>query len=114
MASSKLKRRKIRKMRSRKKLMSTPERPRMSVYRSNRHIYAQVIDDAKSITLAAASDLKLKDKKTADRAKKVGARIARTCRSKKIKEVVFDRSGFKYSGLIKVLAEEARKSGLKF
>ena len=113
MRKAQINRREIRHLRARKKIVGTAERPRLAVYRSNRYIYAQVIDDTKGTTLACASDLKSKDKKAVDRAKKVGAEIAKICQSKKIAVVVFDRSGFKYTGLIKTLAEEARKS-LKF
>ena len=95
-------------------------RPRLSVFRSGRHVYAQVVNDADGKTLAAASTLSrdLKgtldsDKKT-DAAKKVGALIAKICLEKKIDKVVFDRNGYLYHGRIKALADAAREAGLKF
>jgi large subunit ribosomal protein L18 len=114
MIINQLRRRKIRQSRARKKITGTPKRPRLAVYRSNRYIYAQVIDDTKGATLVCASDLKSKNKKASLRAKEVGAAIAKACKAKKIESIVFDRSGFKYAGLIKILAEEARRSGIKF
>jgi large subunit ribosomal protein L18 len=108
-----------RKLSIRKSISGTSERPRMSVYRSNKHIYVQVIDDASGKTLAAASTLspelegKLEgDKKEA--AKKVGALAAEKCRAAKIEAVVFDRNGFIYSGRIAALADGARAGGLQF
>ena len=109
-----------RKLRIRGKVSGSPERPRLTVFRSARHIYAQVIDDEKGITLAAAStqsaDLKgtLADDKKQDSAKKVGALIAKICLSRNVDKIVFDRNGYMYHGRIKALAEAARKAGLKF
>lgn len=109
-----------RKLRIRKKVNGTPERPRLSVFRSARHIYAQVVDDTTGTTLAQAStlskDLKgtlSEDDKTAA-AKKVGALIAQICKSKKIERVVFDRNGYLYHGRITALAQAAREAGLEF
>lgn len=112
-----------RKLRIRKKVAGTAERPRMTVSRTARHIYAQVIDDVEGRTLAHASTLSkdltdaalpdVKVKKT-DLAKKVGALIAKMCLSKDIKHVVFDRNGYKYHGRISALAQAARDAGLKF
>src|SRR5215510_1101381 len=109
-----------RKLRIRTKISGTPERPRLSVFRSSKHIYAQVVDDVKGTTLAAAStlsrDLKgtlSEDDKTAA-AKKVGALIAKICLEKKIDKVVFDRNGYLYHGRVKALAEAAREAGLQF
>jgi large subunit ribosomal protein L18 len=109
----------------RKRVEGTPERPRLAVFRSTRHIYAQVIDDLQQKTLAGTSDLALggeasgggddkdnKDKKVV--AKKVGAAIAKKCLEKGIDKVVFDRAGFKYHGRVSALAEGAREAGLKF
>jgi large subunit ribosomal protein L18 len=109
-----------RKYRIRNKISGTEERPRLSVFRTARHIYAQVIDDATGQTVATASTLSgdLKggldgDDKIA-RAKKVGALIAKSCIDKKVDRVVFDRNGFLYHGRIKALAEAAREAGLQF
>ena len=105
----------------RAKIFGTSMRPRLSVFRSNKFIYAQVIDDAKGKTLAQASDVKInkslpagKQGTKTERAKQVGSMIAEACNKIKINEVVFDRNGFKYTGRIKLVADEARKAGLKF
>lgn len=109
-----------RKLRIRKKVAGTAERPRMSVFRSSKHIYAQVIDDVSGLTLAHAStlskDLKgtLDEDKKMDAAKKVGALIAKICKDKKIDRVVFDRNGYMYHGRVSALAEAAREAGLEF
>ena len=100
--------------RIRSKVSGTKERPRLSVYRSNKYIYAQLIDDETGITLLTASDVKLIKGTKTQRAQKIGAVIAKEALKKKISSVVFDRGGFKYTGRIKSLAEEARKEGLKF
>ncbi|WKZ33721.1 MAG: 50S ribosomal protein L18 [Thermodesulfobacteriota bacterium] len=107
-----------RKARVRKKIKGTGERPRLNVRRSNKHIYAQVIDDAAGKTVVAAST-KMKgfdgtDAKKLDAARKVGQAIARLALEKGIEKVVFDRSGYIYHGRIKALAEGAREGGLKF
>ena len=98
----------------RSKILGTKERPRLSVFRSNRFIYAQVIDDIKSKTLASASDVKVNKGTKTERAKKVGRAIAEVCLKAKIQKVIFDRNGFKYTGRIKLVADEARRGGLKF
>ena len=109
-----------RKLRIRKKVAGSTERPRLSVFRSTKHIYAQVIDDVTGKTLAHAStlskDLKgtLDDDKKMDAAKKVGALIAKVCKSKGIDKVVFDRNGYLYHGRIGALAQAAREAGLDF
>ena len=109
-----------RKLRIRKKVSGSMERPRLSVFRSARHIYAQVIDDVSKKTLAHAStlskDLKgtLGADKKIDAAKKVGALIAKICKSKKIDRVVFDRNGYMFHGRVSALAEAAREAGLEF
>ena len=101
----------------RKRIAGTAERPRLAVFRSARHIYAQVIDDLQNKTLVGTSDLVLdvsdEDDKKAT-AKKVGAAIAKKCLEKGIDKVVFDRAGFKYHGRVSALAEGAREAGLKF
>jgi large subunit ribosomal protein L18 len=108
--------------RIRKRVTGTPERPRLAVFRSQSHIYAQVIDDDAGRTLCAASSLEKELKGEAagkrgadvDAAKKVGALIATRAKEKGIEAVVFDRGGFQYHGRIKALADAARESGLKF
>ena len=117
---AKLTGRQRRKLRIRRKVAGTTEHPRLSVFRSGRHIYAQVIDDTKGSTLATAStlsaDLKgtLSEDDKSAAAKKVGALVARVCLEKKIEAVVFDRNGYLYHGRVKALAEGAREAGLKF
>ena len=104
-------------IRVRRKISGTAERPRLCVFRSNKGIYVQLIDDVKGNTLAQASTLD-KEVKTKhsnkEAAKEVGALIAKRAKEKKIEEVVFDRSGYIYHGVIKELAESAREGGLKF
>jgi large subunit ribosomal protein L18 len=102
------------KKRIRTKINGTGARPRLSVFRSNKFIYAQIIDDATGKTLGSASDVKVAKGTKNDRAKEVGKLIGKFCLDQKINEVVFDRSGFKYTGRIKLLADEARATGLKF
>lgn len=98
-----------------KRIFKTKERPRLCVFRSNKHIYAQIIDDEKGITLVSASDLELKSKKNRiETAFEVGKLIAKKALEKKIEKVVFDRSRYKYHGRVKSLAEGAREGGLKF
>ncbi len=107
-----------RKAHIRKKVEGSQERPRLSVYRSLNHIYAQVIDDITGKTLAAASTLspELKDGKGKKKelAKEVGKLVAKKCQEKQIEAVVFDRNGFMYHGRIAAVAEGAREGGLKF
>lgn len=98
----------------RAKISGTSARPRLSVFRSNKFIYAQIIDDGAGKTLASASDLKLTKGTKTERAKQIGKLIAEEALKNKINEVVFDRNGFKYTGRIKLVADEARASGLKF
>ncbi len=102
--------------RIRAKLAGTGERPRLNVYRSLNHIYAQVIDDQKGETLAAVStlSLKLKTGGNVSSAKEIGKAIAEKAVEKGIKKVVFDRGGFLYHGRIKALADAAREAGLEF
>ena len=109
-----------RKARVRKSVVGTTERPRLNVYRSNKHVYAQVIDDTTGATLASASsqtkDLQgeLKGLSKSEAAKKVGLEIAKRCADKSVTEVVFDRNGFLYWGRVSAVAEGAREGGLKF
>ena len=106
--------------RVRKKISGTSERPRLDVYRSNSHIYAQVIDDSKGNTLAAASTLEkdvaaqVAELTKTDAAKLVGKLVAERAQAKGIKEVVFDRGGYLYTGRVQALAEAAREAGLEF
>lgn len=107
--------RKERKMRIRAKISGTAERPRLSVFRSNMHIYGQLVDDAAGKTLVACSDISLKEKgKNIEVSGKVGEEMAKKAIAKKIKKVVFDRGGFRYHGRVKAFAEGARKGGLEF
>ncbi len=121
MASKKtLKIREKREKRTRSKLVGTQERPRLTVFRSDKHIYVQAINDAQANTLATASTLckevvkKIKDKNKTDVAREVGRLIAERLKAKGIDKVVFDRGRFLYHGRVKALAEAARESGLKF
>jgi len=98
----------------RAKIFGTAERPRLSVFRSNKFIYAQIINDEKGKTLTEASDVKVTKGTKTERAKEVGKMIAEACKKIKIDKVVFDRNGFKYTGRIKLVADEARTAGLKF
>lgn len=107
-------------VRIRREMGGLPERPRLSVFRSLKHIYAQIVDDSKGVTLAAASTLDpeirgaMKDKKKAEAGMLVGELIAKRAQAKGVKQVVFDRGGYLYHGRIKTLAEAARKAGLQF
>jgi large subunit ribosomal protein L18 len=112
--------RKIRHARVRKKVGGTAERPRLNVYRSNKNIYAQLIDDVKGITYVSASTLdkevaeKIKGLNKSEAAKVVGAEAAKRILAKGIDEAVFDRGGYIYTGRIEKVAEGAREAGLKF
>lgn len=118
--ASQLTGRERRKLRIRSRITGTEERPRLSVFRSGRHIYAQVVLDEVGKTLASAStlsrDLKgtLQEDDKRDAARKVGALIAKMCLAKNIEKVVFDRNGYLYHGRVKALAEAAREAGLQF
>lgn len=105
------------KRRVRKNIFGTPERPRLSVYKSNKEIYAQIIDDVNGVTLVSASsrEKEISNEGTkSDISSLVGKRIAEKATSKGILSVIFDRNGFVYHGRIKSLAEGAREGGLKF
>lgn len=108
--------RKIRHRRIRKKVAGTEKKPRLVIFRSNKHIYAQLIDDSKNETLVWANSLKEKkdSARKFDIAEKVGEILAKKAQTKKINKVVFDRAGFKYHGRVKAIAEGARKGGLDF
>ena len=103
-----------RRARIRAKVRGVAQRPRLVVKRSLSNIYAQIIDDASGKTVCAASDLKSKTKGKSERAKEVGALIAKAAQEKKVDAVVFDRAGYNYHGRVKALAEAAREAGLKF
>lgn len=104
--------------RLRRKLAGSSERPRLAVYRSGKHIYAQIIDDSRSVTLAAAStvekDLRNQTGANIDAARKVGELVARRAKDAGVTAVVFDRGGFLYHGRVAALAEAAREAGLEF
>lgn len=96
------------------KIQGTATRPRLTVFRSNKFIYTQVINDLTGKTLAQASDAKMTKGTKTERAKEIGRAIGAACLKEKIKKVVFDRNGFKYTGRIKLVADEARAAGLEF
>ena len=111
--------RKVRHRSIRKRISGDVERPRLVVFRSLKHIYAQVIDDGQRKVLLAASDLTAKktpaiEGKKSERAKQVGLKIAELCKKKGIKKVVFDRAGYLYHGRVSRVAEGAREGGLEF
>jgi large subunit ribosomal protein L18 len=115
--SEKVKSRLKKKIRLRKKSYGTVERPRLTIFKSSRHTYAQVIDDVTGKTLLEASTLSVKADKSSgsrDAARRIGAEIAKKAQEKNIQTVVFDRNGFLYHGRIKELADGAREAGLKF
>lgn len=103
-----------RKLRIRAKISGTETRPRLAVFKSNQHVSAQLIDDSKGITLAAAHSKTLKGKTLSEKAFAIGKDIAAKAKAKKIETVVFDRGGFMYTGNIKAVAEGAREGGLVF
>lgn len=105
-------------MRVRKHIFGTEQRPRLNVFRSAQHIYAQIIDDDSGNTLAAASTVGkqgvTRDGGKKEHASKVGKRLAEVCLAKQIKAVVFDRNGYRYHGRVRAVAEAAREGGLQF
>ncbi len=119
MALTKLERRSRIRLRIRKKISGTAEKPRVAVFRSNKQIYVQLVDDLNKVTLLSTSSkekeiaAKTGIKKT-EQAKLVGKSLAAKCKEKGIADVVFDRSGYKYHGRVKSLADAAREGGLKF
>lgn len=118
--SKKVESRTARQTRVRRKVQGTTDRPRLSVFRSAKHIYVQVIDDSTQQVIAAASDLgkavagEIDGKKKKERAKLVGQTIAKKLMEKNVKQVVFDRNGFMYHGRVQAVAEGAREGGLEF
>lgn len=106
-----------RKRHIRKSLLGTPSKPRLSVFKSSSHIYAQIIDDVNGVTLVSAGSAgktPIKGSGNIKGAQEIGRLIAEKAKEKKIENVVFDRSGFRYHGRVKALAEAAREKGLKF
>ena len=114
MTTKKIQRRIKIKYRIRKSIFGTAERPRLSVFRSNNQIYAQVINDLEGKTLAAASSLGLETMPKKEQAEKVGELVAKKAQEAGVTSVVFDRNGYLYHGRVKSLADAARKGGLKF
>src|SRR5688572_10798576 len=98
----------------RKRVYGTPERPRLAVFRSNKQLYAQIIDDVQGKTLASSSTLALDKGVTVAAAGEVGAVLAQKAKAVGVEAVSFDRAGYRYHGRIKALADAARKAGLKF
>ena len=96
------------------KIIGTKDRPRLCVFKSGKHIYAQLIDDQKAKVLAAVSDLKVKKGKKSEKAMEIGKLIAKSALAKKIENVVFDRGGFVFHGRVKAVADGASEGGLKF
>ena len=112
---SKLQLRKKRARRGRTKISGTALRPRLCVFRSLKYIYVQLVDDEKGKTIVALDSRKIKDgKNNIETARKIGTETAKIALAKKIKNIVFDRHGYKYHGKVKALAEGAREGGLKF
>lgn len=103
-----------RRKRIKAKVFGTSEKPRFSIFRSNKYITAQLIDDVKGVTLASATSKTVTGKSMNEKAKAVGVAIAEAAKSKKITKVVFDRGGYLYTGSVSVLADGAREAGLKF
>jgi large subunit ribosomal protein L18 len=106
-----------RKRHIRKSIVGTTERPRMTVFRSNRFVYIQVIDDSKGETIASVNNRQKENaalKTNVENASKLGELIGARMKEKSVESVVFDRNGYKYHGIVKAIADGARKSGLKF
>ena len=104
----------VRHLRVRNKVTGTAERPRLVVFRSLKHIYAQLVDDTKMRTMMTVSDLNIEQGKKAERAAEVGKLIAEKAKAAGVTRVVFDRAGYRYHGRIKAVADGARKGGLEF
>lgn len=116
---AKREKRMLRKKRVRAKVSGTDKRPRLSLYRSNKNVFAQLVNDEKDKTLVSVSSLGLSGAKTKGKTKSqvaelVGEELAKRAKAKKIKKVVFDRGGYKYHGRVRAVAEGARKAGLEF
>lgn len=104
--------------RARARIFGTKERPRLTIYKSLKHLYAQAINDEKGETFVVASDFDLKttrkNKKPAEAAKEIGGLVAKKLQEKKIDKVIFDRRGYKYHGIIKIFADAVREGGIEF
>jgi large subunit ribosomal protein L18 len=111
---NKIEKRLRRKRGIRKKIFGTPQTPRITVFKSNKHIYVQAVDDQRGHTLAHSSDAFAGAKKTKEGAALVGEKLAEALKAKEIETAVFDRNGYLYHGLVKALAEGIRKGGIKF
>jgi len=114
MLDQKTAQRELRHRRIRSRIKGTAARPRLSVYRSNTRLVAQLVDDEKGETIAAVSSSHVKGKTHAERIKESAAGLARQAKAKGVSKVVFDRGGFKYAGIIKAFADAAREEGLAF
>lgn len=114
MTPTKIQQRARRHLRIRQRIQGTGEKPRLSVFRSNKAIYAQLVDDTNGKTLVSSSSLGLKGKKGVEAAKEAGLALAKSAKEKKIEICVFDRGGYLFHGQVKALAEGAREGGLKF
>lgn len=112
--NAKLEKRTRRHVRIRAKIIGTQDKPRLAVYKSNKHISVQIIDDENAKTIVSAHSREVKGKSMKEKAVLIGESIAEKAKAKKIKEVVFDRGGFIYTGNVKAVADGARKGGLKF
>lgn len=106
--------RQLRHKKVRTRIIGDDNRPRLAVFRSDKHIYAQIINDTTGKTLAQASDLDIKAGKKSEKAAEVGKRLAEKAKAAKISKVSFDRGGFRYHGRLKALADAAREAGLEF
>ena len=106
--------RQLRHLRVRKKVSGTAERPRLVVFRSDKHIYAQLVDDDAGRTIATVSSTKVGSGKKTEKASEVGKQVAAVAKDKGITRVVFDRGGYKYHGRVKAVADGAREGGLEF
>jgi large subunit ribosomal protein L18 len=104
----------VRRLRIRARVSGTPERPRLSVFKSNQYIYAQLIDDSTGTTIAAATSEKAAGATGLEKAGTVGKTIAKMARDKKIEKAVFDRGGYIYTGKVRAVADGAREGGLSF
>ena len=113
-ANSAAQKRDRRHTRVRKRVAGTPARPRLVVFRSLKHIYAQLVDDSANRTIATVGDLDILTMKKSEKASEVGKRIAERAKAAGITKVVFDRAGYQYHGRVKAVAEGARKGGLEF
>ncbi|MCB0505166.1 MAG: 50S ribosomal protein L18 [Cyclobacteriaceae bacterium] len=98
----------------RTKIAGTSERPRLSVYKSNKAVYAQIIDDSKGHTLVSANSTEINSGSNVDASKQLGLKLAEKAKAAGVENVVFDRGGYQYHGKVKALAEGAREGGLKF